>query len=385
MDASGANPFKPGFGFKPPYRAGHKRAALDLGRILDRVAAGGRGDVAAMYGPRGNGKTALLDEFAGKARGSGMRTTKLHTSQMAGNPAALAKWLATDKAFDLGRLKNLTASVAGFGVGVELRDSPEMLVEAVLRGTLEKAPLALMVDEAHDLPPGFGKALLQVAQGCMSDELPLVLVFAGTPVLPFRFRKMGASFWERCRRLRIGRLTEGETRKAFSVPVERAGCRINEDALELLVRESQHYPYFVQMMGESVWYVAADAGSGHCITLSDARKGIEIAKEDVDVFYSERYDEAYEQGIVNPAVAVSKLLIAKGDDMRLADEEFEDAVEAAALEGELPPQVVKQRLVELGLVWRASGRHWEPGIPSLCSHFANKKRRATAGRKKRPG
>lgn len=63
------NPFQPGAGLLPGYmghREGIERPLLD---IVNRLRAGQRGPrLAYLYGPRGNGKTVLLQWLAEQAR-----------------------------------------------------------------------------------------------------------------------------------------------------------------------------------------------------------------------------------------------------------------------------------------------------------------------------
>jgi hypothetical protein len=54
----------------------------------------------------------------------------------------------------------------------------------------------------------------------------------------------------------IGPLTPDAARRAIAKPVTDQGVRIDRDALELMVRETRGYPYFVQEWGKQVWDVA---------------------------------------------------------------------------------------------------------------------------------
>ena len=72
--SSSGNPFRPGAGGKPPYFAGRE----DDWRVFDACLSCLQDDSVplgpmVLFGPRGNGKTALMHRMAEKARGLGIR------------------------------------------------------------------------------------------------------------------------------------------------------------------------------------------------------------------------------------------------------------------------------------------------------------------------
>lgn len=366
------NPYCPGIGKTPPYRAGHKveadRLEVALGRIRKRRA----GDAVVLYGPRGNGKTVLLGELRDNSRKADLRIASLNTSEMTGDPAQFAKLLAPKRWFGFSGIKSLMAGASGFTAGIEFKDSPVARAEATLRRILEKSPFVLIIDEAHDIPPEMGKAILQATQNCISDNLPLLVAMAGTPDLPSRFQEMGASFWERCLKLRIGRLeSDDATRAAFSVPAERTGFSFSDDALDLLVRECQGYPYFVQFLGEATWKASNErAGNDdRLISLQDARQGVASSKTFILDFYKERYAEARKRLILPEAVAVSDAMSSVGDGALISGKELGNTLRKVTAD-EASLQVARSALTHLGLIWETPEGNWESGIPSLCSYFS---------------
>lgn len=94
--------------------------------------------------------------------------------------------------------------------------------------------------------------MLEAIQECISRRLPLLALLAGTPGLPDHLRQMGATHWERASQWPVGRLeSDEEVRAALSTPASQSGLPIDEDAPELLVRESQRHPFFVQLVGSA--------------------------------------------------------------------------------------------------------------------------------------
>ena len=71
----GDNPFTPGIGRTPPLVAGRQKEMAGLVRYL-RLLQGGKGDVAIMFAPRGNGKTVLLHWLAEQCTAAGMTVVR---------------------------------------------------------------------------------------------------------------------------------------------------------------------------------------------------------------------------------------------------------------------------------------------------------------------
>ena len=67
--------------------AGRRREMAEVGRVLD-CAADGRGDVLAITGPRGSGRTELAAAAAREGARRGF--TVLHTAAITGQPGTLA-------------------------------------------------------------------------------------------------------------------------------------------------------------------------------------------------------------------------------------------------------------------------------------------------------
>lgn len=372
MGNAATNPFSPGEGNMPPYRAGHEEAASCLEEHLASVCAKRAGDMVVLYGPRGNGKTVLLGELRERALKAGAQVVNLNPGEMTGDPSGLARLLVPEPKFPFLGIRRIMAGIAGHSAGMEFGAPPGRQVATVLRKRLAKSPLALIVDEAQHLPLDFGGILLNVAQECVNDRLPLLLAMAGTPDLPARFRKMGATFCERCERLRIGRLeTEEATRDAFSVPARETGFPFDEDALDLLVRESQGYPFFVQVLGRAAWDAAAarsDAGARR-ITAKDSREGIEKAKERMERFHLECRDEAIEQGVLPVAVAVSEAMMSAEGETGLSEAGLADALRTVVPDHS-SRIAAQNKLSHIGLIWQEDDLSWQPGIPSLCAYIA---------------
>lgn len=158
---------------------------LAIDRALGE-AAGGRGGVLAIEGPGGIGKSALLHETLGRARGRGMQTFVAYGGQLeAATPWSVARQL-------------LAPAVAGSAVP-GLLDDPMMAAlpfapagavpEAGFAGLYamfwlvarlaESGPLLLAVDDAHLIDPPSAHTLGFLARRLA--ELPVLLLVARRP------------------------------------------------------------------------------------------------------------------------------------------------------------------------------------------------------------
>ena len=313
-----------------------------------------------LYGPRGNGKTALLRWVKREAEsGGGLDAHWLVGSDI---PApgdfvarlGLGSWLR----------KIAPESVSVAGVGVSLRrgeDRPLLLAEA-LEARAKAKPLLILLDEAHTLKPEVGQWLLNAAQAAGS-EAPFLLVLAGTPDLAARLSEMEASFWNRAEEVPLGRLDEGAAAEAIRRPLAEDGIGVEEEALARMVRESHGYPFFVQLWGRAAWARVRGAGGGAGPVTTEV---VEEAAGEFEIrrnrYYLRRYRELKERELLPAARAVAA---AFRDEARLSDAAFDRTLERSAGDG---PGIgeAAEALEHLGFVWQARGTlSWEPGIPSL--------------------
>ena len=361
------NPFRPGAGQMPPFLAGRER---DLQLAENRLAslAGGVPPAQGLlfFGPRGNGKTVLLERVREDARRRGMRAERLGAGAFRSEERLLRE-LRRRAGVDGGRLTGV--QIASVGVTAERAAPNEDHVELFAQWIrAESAPLVVLLDEAHSLASDTARDFFEAAQIAGSEALPFVLVAAGTPDAPRALRRAGTFTERMLERRRLGRLDEAAAGAALAKPAEREGRPMDDDALALLVRESQHYPYFVQLLGSAAWDAAARTGESR-IGREAAEDGIAAARVKIQVFYQERFAEARERRVhaVLPPLAE---WMAEADG-RIGDAKLDSLLEqsAGARGGLDDPGKIHIALQDLGVIWEVSSGVWEMGIPSFAEHI----------------
>ena len=362
LDDSG--PFRPGPGGLPPFLAGREE---EQSLFESCLAVLDRGEPPAsevvLYGPRGNGKTALLawiEEVAAPSYAVDvirLTPTEIRTG------LKLAERLLPKIWWDA--IVPDTIALRGLTWRPGKKDVPVPAPRAVLAARASKRALILLLDEAHRLEPQVGEELLNAAQA-VGRTLPFLLVLAGTPNLRAHLGTMGASFWNRSRKLRIGRLDESASADAIRKPLESEDTSISEEALAHIVRESHGYPFFLQIWGAAVWSrITADPSvSRQRVTTADTAACQSVFESERDDYYLDRFHELEEAGLLEAARSVAELFAER---QQVRREEILSAVRRApGFEDRERAIVARRTLDHLGFVWQGRGTTaWEPGIPSL--------------------
>lgn len=292
-------PFMPGTGCLPPYFAGRVREQAKIKKRLDFLELGMAPPSALIFfGPRGNGKTALLNWTRQRARERGIKVINFGTAEVHTEESLLSQ-LSPDHWWT-----GLLEAVSWRGAGARLRNSGASTATRALAKLAERAPTILLIDEAHTLDTTIGRQLLHGAQAVALEGLPLLLSLAGTPDLPRHLGKMQATFWERSAIAPIERLDRGASSDAIRIPLEETGKEITPEALESVVADSHGYPYFLQLWGEQLWDEARHASRP--IGMEEVDRVRPQVESERKQFYSQRYRELDDRGAAPPGRRASQ-------------------------------------------------------------------------------
>ncbi len=369
--------FIPGDGGIPPYLAGRKREQEYFQDCVEAMK--NRKPVSQnliVYGPRGNGKTALLRYLQKET----LRVEKdqldilWETPDEMGTLIELSARLTEDSPKLRDRFKS--GGVSG-GVGfaqanIEIDLSrPSATVRKILQERCQGKPFVLIIDEAHRLQPPIAGALLNASQTVRSEGNPFLLVLAGTPNLMAALGKTNASFWGRSKICPLGRLSPDEAGQAVTIPLEQAGISFAPGVVEEIVEHTHSYPFFLQIWGDCLARKLAQTGQTG-VTLEMLREIESEAHRDRDTMYQTRFDEIRRMRLLPVAESVADVFIQSGQPT-LHERTLEEAVakgmagdDDAVTDGRILEKL--DQLYQLGYVWRIEGADYEPGIPSLISY-----------------
>ena len=367
------NLFRPGSGDRPPHLAGREREIMAVAPmeadLRDKHAPSA--DIV-LHGPRGNGKTVLLDEIGARLRQAGADVVYATPTDKLASVDALANALAPEDGW-LAALRRLadeagaTASrISLFGVRIDLNQTGNPPLEHMLATRCAAGPLALLVDEAHLLSAEVGRTLLNASQNIRRMGAPLLVVLAGTPGIAATLQKMQASFWERSRRIAVGRLLPGEDEDALMAPLTALDVSAADKPLALLLEAANRYPYFIQEMGNAL-VTALNQAATRRIDAAVAEQALALFLPVRGDFYDNRRMELLQSGFLSHAEALAPIF-ADGKE-RLSFKAAEEALEPHCVQGgQQNLATVLQALIDRGLIWVRGGMY-EAGIPSLLTHL----------------
>ena len=371
------NPFRPGAGQMPPWLAGRDKELALAERRLDELAGGvPPAQGILFYGPRGNGKTVLLERIADRARALGMRAERLPADAVRERDV-LVQELQERAGLTEDRLSGVQLGPIGATTqpGAPTRNVSR-LFSAWVQAVSE--PLVVLLDEAQTMDPGAGRAFFEAVQNAGSDALPYMVIAAGTPDAPRKIRRAG-TFAERAfEKLPIGRLDPAATTAALTKPAEAAGRPMDDDARARLGRASQDYPYFVQLLGSAAWDMAVRDGEP-TVTGKCAEEAVDTARVVIEGFYAERFDEAREREVEEVLAPLARLADTQGgrvDDRDLSKLLLLVAQRESVL---LDRGSLLTTLRDLGIVWETSSAVWEMGIPSFADYILHRAGRSPGG------
>lgn len=312
------NPYAPGAGRPPAALVGREAQLTAWDVALRRVQAGRDAQSIVLYGLRGVGKTVLLSRFARLARERGWIVAQVEGRTGASLRDGVGEALHDDLV-DLARpgvgkrvLKALRTALsfkasydaAGtWTFGVDLNDADgggadtgafESDFGKLLRDLAGAAEdrgvgVAVLVDEAQDLPLDELVALCSIIHAVNQRQDRLVLALAGLPSLPRKLAE-AKSYAERLFSYHeVGPLSDQDAAAALTSPAESEGVGWEASAVSLVVEAAVGYPYFLQQFGQDTWSVAI----GSPVTPRDAQLGIATGQLALDNgFFRIRWDRA---------------------------------------------------------------------------------------------
>ena len=364
------NPFQPGAGLLPSHM-GHRPEIEDrLLDIVDRLAAGQTGPrLAYLYGPRGNGKTVLLQWLENQAsrKVDGLPIVRIHMiPEHLESSESLYRRLVDSvrRAPEIFRklAVDVEADLLGmFKVKLGRADAGDPLPGLSAWLERDDYPVLLTLDEAHEANPAVLGRFLNAVQ-LAGRSRPVAAVLAGTPGLQETLSASRSSFWSRGARLAVGLLSDDEARTVLARPFQDANLDVDRGAVATLARMADDYPYFLQLYGEAAWNAMRESDA-RGILPEHAETAIRTTSTPRREYYRERFEEFRRENILPLA-----------RDVALAFREADGRMTEAKLSGLLArhagdPSEILSSMNAKGFVWRDGSDYWTPGVPSLMDYM----------------
>jgi hypothetical protein len=340
------NPYTPGQ--VPRVLAGR---AVELRKIEDqlaRVVTYGElgGPLLVFHAPRGLGKTSLLRATQRRADTLGFVSvwvacsrerpvlpelvrsvqTALERADVLPRGGAGSRWRK--------RLQSVTIEVGlpGAKVQASVANPPSPAEESAATapiGALESllhdtaslvrrrggAGLLVFLDELHTASADDMSVLLNTLQNLDGnrESNPLAVVTAGLPVTPEALTR-AATFGERSAFVSLDVLNDEDARTLLVAPAEAEQVTWSTGALDAVVAEARGYPYLLQLIGSSTWD-AARPGAGDRLTLTQVRKGLPAARDQLAAMHRARWGAATatERSFLAAMAATGKENVARAD------------------------------------------------------------------------
>ncbi len=287
------NPFRPGAGHMPPYLAGRVKETDEFKKLLKQ-------DVIlenlVLTGLRGVGKTVLLDTFKPLALKANWLWAGTDLSESVSiNEEITALRLITDisvvtsniviqqektRAFGFSRQEKIISETLNYATLIEIFKSIPGLLADKLKGVLEFAWDCMRVQDTKGMIFAYDEAqtmsdhaekeqyplslLLDVFQSIQRKSIPFMLVLTGLPTL---FPKLveARTFSERMFRVVfLDSLNERDSKDAILKPIQDEHCPVNlsEDSINLIIKVSGGYPYFIQFICKEVYDIFVQQHKG---------------------------------------------------------------------------------------------------------------------------
>jgi hypothetical protein len=270
-----------------------------------------------LTGLRGVGKTVLLNEIKRMADNDGYRTISIEAHDDKALGPLIAPYLRS-LLYDLNRIAGagdkvkrglavlrsfvgaLNVTIGDVSIGLDIDpekgsadsgdleiDLPNLFVAIGEAAQDRNSAVAIFIDEIQYFSKKELGALIMAMHKIQQQQLPLVLLGAGLPILPGMAGE-SKSYAERLFNFpNIGALSQADTAKALQEPAQKAGVTFEDAALDEAFLLTKGYPYFLQEWG----YVAWNLATASPITLQvvrDAKKAV-IPRLDEN-FFRVRFD-----------------------------------------------------------------------------------------------
>ena len=289
------NPFKATLGATPPLLVGREEAIENFKLALED-GPGTHERISLVVGPRGIGKTVLLNEFESEARSRGWFV--LSETATPGFVERIRTTIIRELDKNQSRLSGINLTILGIGGGANWDTKTLDESAYTLRNALEDyLDYKAHLDNASNQEPTGALITLDEMHYRRSDELiefgatiqhlvregrEIAVAMAGIPssIKPLLSATLSGSqsnpvtFLRRAERINLGRVRDEDVRQALKTPLIATEVSWQEEALARAVTACHGYPFMIQLVGQ--W--AFREREGTIISQDSASRGIQRAQ-----------------------------------------------------------------------------------------------------------
>ena len=378
------NPFAPVFGATPDYVAGRRAELRQLGGDLRYIVECRQDDgrlprralvPIVLIGPRGVGKTLLLDWVEKQAKSKNAHVARLSHmedlpfSNMLGRLAiAIA---GEEDGNSEGSLSEMSFPTGAVEELLKRSWEVESWLKKMLKAKLKQQPVVFLLDEVQRYHVGYLDMLMKAVMELIRLRYPLMVVLAGTPGMDNILREIKTSFTIRGANMPINLLADEDVREGLEQPLLARGVEVDKGALAKMQSLTDGYPYFIQTVGDAVWRTLRDEndeGKRKRVDLPLVEKAIATREKKRVQLYIDLYNEMHDEKLCACALQIAKIFKNYGNQpvsrgmleagLKLMDKEL------------LPDKGAREVvgiLEDKGFLWPDAEGFLGPGIPSFLN------------------
>ena len=277
------NPFTPVFGNEPPILAGRSHLINNVKKGLEN-APGDPNRITIFTGPRGSGKTVLLNTISNIADEIGwISVHTIASNQMLEQLIEQIQRRSSHILDGKSKSKLTGVQIYGFGIERDVADENKPTWRAEMDNYLDMLAkhdigLLITVDEVSASFPEMIE-FISTFQFFIREKRNVALLMAGLPGSVIQmFQRPSISFLRRAFKRTLDPISLPEVRTVIKKTVEIANREIEKEALDIAAESTGGMPFLIQLIG----YHSFNQSNKKVITKNDVLTGISDAEEDME-------------------------------------------------------------------------------------------------------
>ena len=382
-EQTAGNPFYIGSGSVPDHLAGREPEQALIKRSLAAICGERERDYGPLrgrppppltiVGPRGVGKTALLAWAEKEIESLDADVVSLAYLPNATSEDVFSAFLRELADFPgLDPLKVATQAYQYIQKALQWQTGQPPLQDfkEIMATRLQFRPLLLLMDEVMHYDSKMLSRVLQQSQMLSRAGWPLALVLAGTPALSMHLQKVDATFIDRTEDIHINALDPDATRAALGRPFLDRGVMVSDEALKLMVSWTDHYPFFIQIVGSEVWEAKKGAAK---VDVSLVQSVEQVVQAKRNRFYGKIFERISTSLLLEHGMKAVAAIEAAPEPL-VPEQVRERLAEGTGLDAEEVINVYN-KLQDAGLFWHTGDRNVIAAIPSFFNYFKTEYKR----------